>query len=136
MNKMLIKICSITMLLFLMAIVSVFVFNPSRVNAQASKASICEGTGGNWNGSSCVSPTNNATVTGTFNKVANVLIFIVGAVSVIMVILGGLRYVMSNGEQAGISSAKNTILYALIGLAVAFMAYAVINFVLTSFKVV
>jgi hypothetical protein len=46
-----------------------------------------------------------------------------------MLIVGGLRYITSNGDAQGATSAKNTILYAIIGLIVAILAYAIINFV-------
>ncbi|MES2876057.1 MAG: pilin [Patescibacteria group bacterium] len=63
----------------------------------------------------------------------NVLLFIIGVVAVIMIILGGLRYILSNGDSAQITSAKNTILYAVIGLVVALLAYAIVNFVVVQF---
>jgi hypothetical protein len=65
--------------------------------------------------------------------IINVLLFIIGAVSVIMIILGGLKYVLSNGDSSQITSAKNTILYAVIGLVVALLAYAIVNFVVVQF---
>jgi small-conductance mechanosensitive channel len=65
--------------------------------------------------------------------VINVLLFIVGAVSVIMIVIGGFKYVISNGDSTAVASAKNTILYAVIGLVVALLAFAIVNFVLTSF---
>jgi hypothetical protein len=67
--------------------------------------------------------------TSIFNSVANVLIFIVGAVSVIMLIVGGLRYVLSSGEASAVKGAKDTILYAIIGIVVAALAFAAVNFV-------
>src|SRR5437868_1979743 len=51
-----------------------------------------------------------------FQTVANVLIFLVGAIAVIMLIIGGLRYVFSQGESAAVQGAKNTILYAIVGI--------------------
>lgn len=63
-------------------------------------------------------------------SVTSILLFIIGAASVILIIVGGLRYVTSGGDQSQISGAKNTILYAVIGLVVASMAYAIVNFVL------
>ena len=66
---------------------------------------------------------------GIFQIVANILLFIVGAVAVIMLIIGGLRYVTSNGDQNAVTGAKNTIMYAIIGIVVAFLAYAAVNFV-------
>jgi hypothetical protein len=71
--------------------------------------------------------------TGIFTTISNVMLFIVGAISVIMVIIGGLRYVISGGNSSNITAAKNTILYAIVGLIIAIMAYAIINFVLESF---
>lgn len=65
--------------------------------------------------------------------VINILLFIIGAVSVIMIIIGGIRYVLSNGESAQITGAKNAVLYAVIGLVVALLAYAIVNFVVAQF---
>jgi hypothetical protein len=70
---------------------------------------------------------------GIFTTVSNVLLFIVGAISVVMIIIGGLRYVVSGGNTSNVAAAKNTILYAVIGLIVAILGYAIINFVITSF---
>lgn len=67
-------------------------------------------------------------------NVINILLFVIGAVAVIMIIVGGIRYVVSNGDQASITGAKNTILYAVVGLVVAIMAYAIVNFILNSLK--
>jgi magnesium-transporting ATPase (P-type) len=62
-------------------------------------------------------------------NVVNILLFIVGAAAVIMFVVGGLRYVTSNGDQQAITSAKNTIIYSIIGVVIAFLAYAAVNFV-------
>lgn len=70
---------------------------------------------------------------GIFSTITNVLLFVLGAISVIMIIIGGLRYVISGGDQAAVSAAKNTILYAVVGIIVAILAYAVVNFVIGSF---
>ena len=66
-------------------------------------------------------------------QVINVLLFIIGAVAVIMIIIGGIKYVLSNGDSSQITSAKNTIMYAVIGLIVALLAYAIVNFVVVQF---
>jgi hypothetical protein len=70
---------------------------------------------------------------GIFQTVTNVLLFIIGAVSVVMLIIGGIRYTISQGDSSAVTSAKNTILYAIIGLVVAILAYAAVNFVIGSF---
>jgi hypothetical protein len=67
---------------------------------------------------------------GIFQTVANILLFIVGAVSVIMLIIGGIRYVVSAGDQQAVTNAKNTILYAIVGIVIAFLAFAAVRFVI------
>ena len=67
---------------------------------------------------------------GVFTTIVNVMLFVVGALSVIMLIWGGIRYATSGGSSSAVTSAKNTIMYAIIGLVVAFLAYAIVNWVL------
>ena len=77
-------------------------------------------------------PANLFGVTGIFTTISNIMMFIIGALSVLMLIVGGLRYVISGGDASAVTKAKNTILYAIVGLVVALLAYAVINFVLVT----
>lgn len=70
---------------------------------------------------------------GIFRTITNVLLFLIGAIAVIMLIIGGIRYTISGGDSTAVTSAKNTILYAVVGIIVALLAYAVVNFVLDSF---
>ena len=81
-------------------------------------------------GSNC----DNSGLTSLFRTVVNILLFLVGSLAVIMLVIGGLRYVTSNGDQNAVTSAKNTILYAIIGIVVAFLAYAAVNFVITQLQ--
>ena len=71
--------------------------------------------------------------TGTFQTITNVLLFVVGAISVIMLIIGGIRYVVSGGDSTAVQGAKNTILYAIVGIVICLLAYAVVSFVIGSF---
>ena len=64
-----------------------------------------------------------------FKDVVNILLFIIGAVSVIMLIYGGIRYTTSGGNANSVTAAKNTIMYSIIGLVVAILAFAVVQFV-------
>ena len=66
-----------------------------------------------------------------WTKIVNTIIFLTGSIATIMIVVGGLRYVMSGGDSAAVNGAKNTILYAIVGIVVAVMAYAIVNFVLT-----
>ena len=80
-------------------------------------------------------PTDLFGTYGIFTTVTNTLLFVVGALSVVMIIVGGLRYVVSGGNSTAVTGAKNTILYALVGVIVAFLAYAAVNFLLNSLTV-
>lgn len=69
---------------------------------------------------------------GIFRVIVNTALYIIGALSVIMLIYGGIRYTISGGEQKNVEAAKNTILYAIIGIIVAVLAFAIVEFVLGS----
>lgn len=73
--------------------------------------------------------------TGIFTVISNTAMFLIGALCVLMVVFGGFRYVISGGDAAKVTSAKNTILYAIIGVIVAVLAYAIVSFVTTSLGV-
>jgi hypothetical protein len=107
---------------------------PVAASSTAQEAA-CNGSGGTWVPAtgSCISP-DGRTVTGTLQQVINILIFIVGAIAVVMVVIGAIRYTVSQGDQAAVSSAKNTILYAVIGIVLAFAAYGIVNFVTQQFE--
>lgn len=89
-------------------------------------------TGSVWDGIRCANPNpgEETTLEEILKNVINAALFIVGAASVIMMIYGGIRYTLSAGNATHVTAAKNTILYALIGLIVAVLAYAIVNFVL------
>jgi hypothetical protein len=67
---------------------------------------------------------------GVLTRIAQLIIQIVGAASIIMIIVGGFKYVVSNGDQGKVASAKSTVIYALIGLVVAVLSQAIILLVL------
>ncbi|MBR2641258.1 hypothetical protein IKD49_02260 [Candidatus Saccharibacteria bacterium] len=70
--------------------------------------------------------------TGVFKQVTNVILYIVGIIAVIMLIIGGIKYVVSGGDSKKVTDAKNTVLYAIIGLVIAFLAFAIVNFVISA----
>ena len=78
-------------------------------------------------------PTTLFGIGGTFQTVTNVLLYIIGAIAVIMLVIGGLRYVISGGNTEQVNAAKNTILYAIVGIIIAILAYAIIQFVINTF---
>lgn len=69
---------------------------------------------------------------GVFKRVTNTILYIVGIIAVIMLIIGGIRYVVSGGDAKKVTDAKNTILYAIIGLVICFLAFAIVNFVISA----
>lgn len=66
--------------------------------------------------------------------VINTALFVLGMVAVLMIIIGGIRYATSAGNPSQTKSAKDTILYAVVGLVVAILAYTIVNFVLNWFE--
>ena len=64
--------------------------------------------------------------------IINIFLYLVGAISVIMIVYSGFRYVTSAGNQNSVTSAKNTLLYAVVGLVVAMFAWAIVNWVYNS----
>lgn len=64
-------------------------------------------------------------------RLINLMLFIVGILAVIMLIWGGIRYVISGGAADKVKDAKNTILYAIVGLIVAILGYALVNWVIS-----
>ena len=69
---------------------------------------------------------------GVFKQVTNTVLYIVGIIAVIMLIIGGIKYVVSGGDSKKVTDAKNTVLYAIIGLVIAFLAFAIVNFVISA----
>ena len=66
---------------------------------------------------------------GMVTDIINIMLFVIGILCVIMIIWGGIRYTISNGASDKVKDAKNTILYAVVGLVIAIIAYALVNWV-------
>ena len=88
-----------------------------------AKTSVCEGIGG------CDPATDEPTIDGTIATVIDILSLVVGVVAVIMIVVGGLKYVTSQGDSSGTASAKNTIIYALVGLVIVALAQVLVRLV-------
>ena len=93
----------------------------------------CTGSNGQLSGSNTAGC--GSTGVSTFEKYVkfalNLLSIIVGIAAVIMIIIAGLKYVTSGGKDESVKSAKNTILYAIIGLVIVALAQIIVHFVLT-----
>jgi len=104
-------------------------FTPVANAAECDSATLTAASGVNCSHGTGT-PTELFGPTSIFTTIVNILLFVIGAVSVIMLIIGGIRYTVSGGTSAEVTNAKNTIMYAIIGLVVAFLAYAIVNWVL------
>jgi len=71
-------------------------------------------------------------LTSIVKTIINVIIGVVGFVAVVMMIIGGISFITSQGDAAKVTKARNTILYGVVGLIVAILAFAIVNFVLNS----
>ena len=70
-------------------------------------------------------------VDNTVGSIVNVLLWVVGILSVTMIVWSGFKYITSAGDTSKLASAKSTLIYAVVGLIIAIMAYAIVNFVRT-----
>lgn len=109
-----------------------FAFGAIALDSQPALAQgVSEGARGGVNASNTGNvPENIDGNDGLVNTVVNILLWAIGLISVIMIIIGGIRYATSNGDSNAVTGAKNTIMYAVIGLVIAIFAYAIVNFVL------
>lgn len=67
------------------------------------------------------------------STIINVLLFLVGTLSVIMIIVSAIFYVTSAGDSSKVARAKNTLLYSIVGLVLSILAFAIVNWVLVLF---
>ncbi|HET8709333.1 MAG TPA: pilin [Candidatus Saccharimonadales bacterium] len=108
------------------------------VSAYAASVNIeknlCSGTnidvtGGS--GSGCDTSGNGGKVNTLLRNIVNIFSAIVGVIAVIMIIVGGLQYITSGGDSNKVSTAKNTIIYAIVGLVIVALAQLIVHFVLS-----
>lgn len=124
----------ITLFIGLVSIMTFVIATPAL--AQNSDSAIQEGlcAGVNLDVNSNCSNLDEGGGLGRFNaiikRIINLLSVIVGVVAVIMIIIGGLRYITSGGSDTSVTGAKNTILYAIIGLVIVALAQILVRFIL------
>jgi hypothetical protein len=102
--------------------------------ADTIQSGLCTGANAASGASNTCSPTNsdaNAGLRHIAQQVTNWFSIIVGAIAIIMIIYGGFRYITSGGDSGKVGSAKNTLIYAIIGLIIVALAQLIVRFVLT-----
>lgn len=127
------------LLLMITALVSIlaptFVATSVFAADTAAKDAICQGIGYAGGSTDCSESKDGISVQGLVKKIIDILSLLVGIVAVIMIIIGGFKYIISSGDSANISSAKNTILYAIIGLVIVAFAQLIVKFVINKVTV-
>lgn len=89
------------------------------------------GTGKDKDGKECkLDAGEDKNLSSKIRKLINIFSAIIAVIAVIMIIYGGLRYVASGGKQESVTAAKNTLLYAIVGLVIVALAQAIVHFVL------
>jgi hypothetical protein len=92
----------------------------------AAKDNVCQGVSGT--GSNCGA--GGAELSTVMKAVLNIMSVIAGIAAIIMIVVGGLKYITSEGDAQAVSSAKRTIIYALVGLVVVAAAQTMVRYVL------
>jgi hypothetical protein len=106
---------------------------PAVAGAADIEKNLCAGV--NLDVSTTCDPTNDQDATTKVNNllstIINIFSLIVGVVAVIMIIVGGFKYITSGGDSGNVTGAKNTILFAVVGLIIVALAQFLVRFVLT-----
>lgn len=120
--------------LSVMSGLSLLAFAPVPAQAQVDiNQNLCTGASLNVSAPGDCNPGGEAEqrVNSIISTVINIFSIVVGVVAVIMIIIGGLKYITSGGDSGNVSGAKNTILYAIVGLVIVALAQIIVRFVLS-----
>ena len=127
---------------FLIAVASLTLGAPMLVPALGGvasatiKDSLCTGvnnaTGTTGTGCGTAGTSGTTDLSGIASKVVNIFSIIVGIVAVLMIIYGGFKYITSGGDSGNVSGAKNTLIYAIIGLIIVALAQIIVHFVINT----
>jgi beta-lactamase regulating signal transducer with metallopeptidase domain len=128
--KEIIQAVSFSIVLLFAAAPSLAAASTPTCSNNSTKSAIQSGINSAASGDCNKQPPN--TLDDTIASIVNILSVLVGVLSVIMIIVGGLRYVTSAGSPEGAKGARNTILYAIIGLIIVAFAQVIARFVLTA----
>jgi hypothetical protein len=121
-HKLLIALSIITL-----GVAGLMAFTHPGVSFADTKSDVCGGAA--LAGSSCTGDTTSLTT--TIRNIVNLFSIIVGIVAVITVVVAGFRYVTSGGDSSKISGAKNTLIYAIVGLVIVALSQSIVRFVLS-----
>ena len=77
-------------------------------------------------------PTQLVGADGTISNIVNSILYVAGIIAVVMLIFGGIRFMVSRGDKDKVQKAKNTVIYAIIGLVLVIFSYAIVNFIVSA----
>lgn len=100
--------------------------------AESPQEAACKAIDGNWSGATCLINGQNPgqPIGSTLGDIVNIISLIVGIAAVIMIVIGGFKFVTSGGDSNAVKSARSTIIYAIVGLIVVLLAQVIVRFVL------
>lgn len=131
------KIKELALTVGVLSLIATPLLIPVAVSAATTNIGNCVTTGTDLSAdTNCSDSASSATsqdgtsIDGILTLVVNIFSIIVGFVAVIMIIVGGLKYITSNGDSSNISGAKNTIVFAIVGLVIVALAQVIVHFVL------
>ena len=103
------------------------------VDPNSTNTCLCQGSNIDFSNATANQNCDNgsSSVGKLIRTIINVLSVVIGAIAVIMIIIGGFRYITSGGNDTSVTAAKNTILYAIIGLVVVALAQIIVRFTLS-----
>jgi hypothetical protein len=102
----------------------------SNIAGQVSQGANGAASGNASNNCDSGTGVNDTSITSLASKIVNIISLVVGVVAVIMVIFGGFRYITSGGDSGKVGNAKNSLVYAVVGLIIVALAQLLVHFVL------
>ncbi|MDQ3064760.1 MAG: pilin [bacterium] len=127
------QITGMTLVILAVAVALALAVGVLPVSAQDIENNLCAGANLDVNSNCNTGITDQAAsakINNLIGSIINIFTLVVGVVSVLMIIIGGFKYITSGGDSSNVSGAKNTILYAIIGLVIVALAQTIVRFVL------
>lgn len=116
----------------IVSIVAVLTLSVAVPSSAAYAVNVFDACSGNSTSAVCKAK-NTDTASSIVRKLIETMLQLLGSIAVIMIVIGGIRYTTSDGDASRLKNARDTIIYAAVGLVVAIMSYAIVNFVVGSF---
>lgn len=115
-----------------LSIVAVLTLSVLAPTSAAHAVNVFDACSGNATSAVCKAK-NTDTASSIVKKLIETMLQVLGSIAVIMIVIGGIRYTTSDGDASRLKNARDTIVYSAVGLVVAIMSYAIVNFVVDSF---